>query len=335
MHLLVIRFSSAGDIVLTSQFLRCLRARWPDAVIHYLTKEEFAPLVEHAPQIGRLWRLPRGGGLGALRAMKREMRAAVGGRFDVVFDLHGSLRSRIMRFALGRALGVVAKPTLAKWLLVRLKINRLTPIVPIPDRYRACAERFGVRDDGLGLELHLGPTHSPLDGLTDRRTIALAPGARHHTKQWPAERFAELGRRYATAGARVVLLGAPNERELCEEIAKKIGGDVVNLAGRTGYLEAAAALDACDVIVTNDSALAHIAAARLRPVVAIFGSTVREFGFAPWRTRAVVVENAGLDCRPCTTIGRAECPKGHFRCMVEIDVTAVANAGEGIMNAEL
>nr|MBP6673381.1 glycosyltransferase family 9 protein [Bacteroidota bacterium] len=98
---------------------------------------------------------------------------------------------------------------------------------------------------------------------------------------------------------------------------------VSNFAGEFTLLETAAAMEFCDVVVTNDSGLMHLAAAKQRKVVAVFGSTVQEFGFAPYGTEAVVIENKTLDCRPCTHIGRKECPKGHFRCMTEITPESV------------
>jgi ADP-heptose:LPS heptosyltransferase len=140
------------------------------------------------------------------------------------------------------------------------------------------------------------------------------------------ERYHDLARRLATdLGARIVLFGSSEERALCASIAEGING-AVNLAGRASILESASAVDACDVVVTNDSAMSHVAAARRRPVVAIFGSTVVQFGFAPFRTTSTIVENVGLYCRPCTSIGRAECPERHFRCMLEIAPTDLLEA---------
>ncbi|MEO5928402.1 MAG: glycosyltransferase family 9 protein, partial [Candidatus Kapaibacterium sp.] len=257
-------------------------------------------------------------------AMKSALIREKGGDYDIVFDLHNSLRSRYMRAALGKEVAVFAKPSLAKWLLVHRKINRLHPIIPIPERYLAVGGPFGLKNDGLGLELFTGGALSPILPVADRRTIALAPGARHATKRWPAESFAALGTMLAREhGARIILFGSAGERELCGTIARDIDGDVVNLAGHITLPEAAAAMDCCDLVVSNDSALAHVAAARQRPVVAIFGSTVREFGFAPYGTRSLVVENEGLYCRPCTAIGRESCPEKHFRCMLEITVEDV------------
>ncbi|MDB5032857.1 MAG: Family 9 glycosyl transferase [Chlorobi bacterium] len=327
MNILVIRFSSAGDIILTSLFLRALRGRFPEATIEFMTKREFAPLVEHSPHVDRVITIEPGWGIRDLAAMKSGLIREKGGDYDIVFDLHNSLRSRYVRGALGKETAVIAKPSLAKWLLVHRKINRLRPIVPIPERYLAVGEPFGLKNDGMGLELFTGGALSPILPVTDRPTIALAPGARHATKLWPAENFAALGTTLARErNARIILFGSAGERELCGSIARDIDGDVVNLAGHITLPEAAAAMDCCDVVVSNDSALAHVAAARKRPVVAIFGSTVQEFGFAPYGTRSLVVENEGLYCRPCTAIGRESCPERHFRCMKEITAADVMGA---------
>ena len=86
-------------------------------------------------------------------------------------------------------------------------------------------------------------------------------------------------------------------------------------------------MDRCDVILTNDTGLMHLAASRRRPLVAVFGPTVRQLGFFPTGPASTVVEHPGLSCRPCTAIGRATCPRGHFRCMADIaesDVVAAA-----------
>jgi heptosyltransferase-2 len=93
---------------------------------------------------------------------------------------------------------------------------------------------------------------------------------------------------------------------------------VLNLAGSLSLMETAAAMDRCSAVVTNDTGLMHLATARQRPVVAVFGPTVREFGFYPLGNTSLVLEVGALDCRPCTHIGRSYCPKEHFRCMLDI-----------------
>lgn len=334
MKTLVMRFSSAGDIILTSLFVRALRRRYPDAEIHYLTKQAFAPLVEHSPYLNRVITIANDAGMRDLAKLKSEMIRQNGGDYDIVFDLHNSLRSRYMRAGLGKELAIFHKPTFKKWLLVKRKINRLRPVVPIPERYLKVGERYGLVNDGEGLDLFIGGTLSPIVPQDGNLTVALAPGAKHATKRWLAENFAALGTMLSgDYGARIVLLGSAAERELCAGIDSSIAGESINLAGQTTLLETAAVVDSCDLVVANDSALAHVAAARKRPVISIFGSTVQEFGFTPYGTRSVIVERAGLYCRPCTTIGRESCPEGHFRCMREISVGDVLEASRGLVGA--
>ncbi|KXK55976.1 MAG: glycosyltransferase family 9 protein [Chlorobi bacterium] len=339
MNLLVIRFSSAGDILLTSLFLRSLRKRFPDASIHFLTKQEFLPLVAHSPYLDRVITINSSDRRKELSQRKRTLIRELGGKYDVAYDLHNSLRSRWFRVGIAQRVEVIRKPSLRKRLLVWFKWNRLRPIVPIPELYLRVGSRDGLANDGQGLELFIGETSNPLPPLRGKPTVGFAPGARHQTKRWPPERWIALGAMLREHHqARIVLLGAPEESHLCQLIADGISNGIsggidgdshaetspLNLAGETTWLQTAAALDGCDLVVTNDSAIAHLAAARKRTVVAIFGPTVQEFGFAPYGTRMAVAEVPDLPCRPCTTIGGDRCPKGHFRCMIGLQPHHVA-----------
>ncbi len=336
MKILLIRFSSAGDVILTSLLVRCLRRRFPDADVHFLTKRSFAPLLEHSPYIDRVFAIESHERPRQLARRKAALIAEDAHGYDLVLDLHNSIRSRYFRLGLGRRTLVFEKPTVRKWLLVHFRKNLLRPVVPVAERYLTLAHDLDVENDGAGLDLFTGGAYAAIEPLPERPTIALAPGARHATKRWPVHRFVELGCALITRwNARVVLLGGGDEHTLCEEIRAGIlqnvtPATVLNLAGGGSILDAAATIDACDAVVSNDSALAHVAAARKRPVVAIFGSTVQEFGFAPYGTTSRVVENLGLSCRPCTTIGRLECPKGHFQCMLGITAAEVASAVEAV-----
>jgi ADP-heptose:LPS heptosyltransferase len=155
---------------------------------------------------------------------------------------------------------------------------------------------------------------------------------------WPEERFAETVTILAVQhGAGVLLFGAGDqEHAQCADIAEMIRRSaphipVVNLAGTTSLTETAAVMDRCSIVLGNDSGLMHIAAARKRKVVVIFGPTVRELGFFPFGTQSKVIENTLLDCRPCTHIGLPFCPKGHFKCMNEIPTQRVVDAATHLL----
>jgi heptosyltransferase-2 len=156
------------------------------------------------------------------------------------------------------------------------------------------------------------------------KVIGLCPGARHFTKRWPPERFARVGAACAQKlEAKILVFGGREDETICNQICWDINNQTgaeraSSFCGKLGLLETAASMGYCDVVITNDTGLMHIATAMRRKIIAIFGSTVREFGFFPHDPDAVVLEHTGLDCRPCTHIGRSECPEKHFKCMLDI-----------------
>ncbi len=333
--ILVLRFSSIGDIVLSSPLLRCLRTRFPGSQIDYATRREYAGLVRSNQNINYTYEFDANGGFPALHALRKRIRAE---GYDLIVDIHGSLRSRYVRAFPGRAEVVtVNKREKERAALIRLKKDIYRGIVPVSRRYLEAVEPLGVADDGKGTELFI--PDEILFGVSGRMSnlklnrfesvIGLCPSARHATKRWPLERFGELGARcIRDMDAAVLLFGGTADVKDCESLAgmieEKAGtGRVTDLSGKLSLLETAAAMDYCDAVVSNDSGLMHIADARQRNLVAIFGSTVRQFGFFPQGKNSVVVETAGLYCRPCSHIGRDSCPEGHFRCMKDIQVDEV------------
>jgi ADP-heptose:LPS heptosyltransferase len=312
MKFLVLRFSSIGDIVLTTPVLRGLKQQVPGAEVHVATKPQYRFLFDHNPYVDRIFEL--GDSLPGLAA---ELKAE---RYDAVIDLHHNLRTR----RLGWAMGPVPtyrfnKLNREKWLFVNLKINRL-PNRHIVDRYLETVAPFGVKDDGGGLDYFLPPTDEvPLDTLPEthrRGYLAFAIGGQHETKKLPVERMIELCR---VLGRPVVLLGGPEDAANGERITEAVSsGLVFNGCGRFSFNQSASLVRQAERVYTHDTGLMHVAAAFGKPVVSIWGNTVPAFGMYPYRTKFEVWEVNGLPCRPCSKIGHAKCPQGHFRCMKEI-----------------
>lgn len=343
---LIIRLSSVGDIVLSTPLIRGLRRRMPQAEIHYLVRSDYADLLRGNPHLSRLIEFPRGGTLSDLAGLRAAVRRE---RYDCILDIHGSLRSRILCRGL-RNLVRIRKRAFARFLLVHGKLDLYALFGGSPsvvERYFEPLAPWGVRNDGEGPELFpsgeaRGRAESVLRLLREQvsgNVVGVCPSARHFTKIWPTERFAECAAALGTRhGAGIVVFGSAGETDRCAEMTRRLAASapsvpVVNAAGMLSLTETAAAMDFCRVIVTNDSGLMHVAAARRRSVVAIFGSTVRQFGFFPPADRSIVVEEHGLKCRPCTPIGRASCPKGHFRCMLAIPPARVIAAASAFMNS--
>ena len=323
MKTLVIRFSSAGDIILTSLFVRALRKRFPESSITYLTKESFASLVQGSPYIDTVLTIQNHAGLSEVKALRQGLLRE---EYDLVFDLHNSLRSKLVRLGLGRKRFIFKKPTFKKWLLVRLKINHLRPIVPIPERYLQVGKELGLVNDHNGLDVSLEPFDSLHNKDITYPLIVFAPGSQHYTKRWPAERYATLGQQILNEyNGTIVLLGSNAELETCQQVEQGIQShrEVINLAGKTTLTQAATVIQNASLVIANDSALGHVAAGCKVPLLSIFGSTVEEFGFAPYASDVHVIQNKELACRPCTPIGRSDCPQQHFNCMLSISTDVV------------
>jgi lipopolysaccharide heptosyltransferase II len=335
---LIIRLSSNGDVLLASPLLRLLRKRFPQGQIDFLVKREYADLVRFNPHLRNVIELDARGGFAELRALKRRLQEE---RYDTVIDIQGNLRSSFLRTWLSPTVLKMNKRRLARFLLVNFKWNVYKTSPPVPFRYLETVQSTGIVDDGEGLELFIPEEtrtrvqkHLSDAGVDSQRgVVGLCPGAKHATKRWLPQRFAHLAIAFLSEDIHsILILGGDDDRDLCDSIEQEIVRStgkqdcVVNLAGIFSLLETASAMDACDSVVANDSGLLHIAAARKRDVVGIFGPTVREFGFYPYGTENRVIERRNLYCRPCSHIGGEACPEGHFRCMKEISVDEVLNA---------
>lgn len=328
---LVIRLSSIGDVILATPMLRALRRTHPECVVDMVTRREFGELLTGNPHIDRLHLLDIAEGRAGLRALNL---ALMEERYDAVFDLHNNFRSRTIRNGLSSRVHIIRKRTVRRLLLYRFKWNTYREIVPVPERYIATAARYGVKadaegarlypDDGTRLSARLKLRAAGADPA--RPSIGLCPGAMHFTKRWPVEQFAELARLLVAEGEHILLLGGAADHEAAAAIMRVAPEHITDMTGRLTLMETAAAMDCCQVVVANDSGLMHMATAMARPVLALFGSTVEEFGFFPYHASSVVLEIDDLYCRPCSHIGRDHCPKGHFACLRGIAPEGVAAA---------
>ena len=339
---LVIRLSSIGDIVLASPLMRIFRKQFPSAQIDFIVRKEYAELVRNNKNLNHIYEFDTKTGLSGLRKLKNQLRAE---HYNLVIDIHNSLRSKYLRWMLGADdVVVVHKQIFARTMLVRCKKNFYRRAVSVADRYIEAVQKYEIKNDNKGLELFISDeirTHALAQlknrGILDSSAIiGFCPSAKHATKRWPHERFVELGVKLSKdLKAQILLFGGSEDKGQCLSLANAINslngeGSATDLSGELSLLGSAVAMEACNLIVTNDTGLMHIACAMKKKVVAIFGSSVREFGFFPVGTESVIVERPGLYCRPCSHIGRNTCPKGHFRCMNEIQVDDVIKSIQAI-----
>jgi heptosyltransferase II len=326
-NILVVRFSSIGDVLLTTPLLRSLRERHPEARMTVLTKRAFAPLLSDNPRIDRVVALEPSGSLAPIAASLRAE------PFTHFLDLHDSLRSRLLRTLVPGAWRTYPKHRLRRALLIHAKRNRYRDQRPVPERYFDAARELDVRPDHKSPEFFLGtPARDEAaawlvaQGLTpDRPLIAVAPGAAHRTKRWPIEHWSRLLHSVVCAGMDVVIVGGPDDAELAEQLARDNRERIWRAAGRFGLQGTGAVLEHARVLISGDTGVMHMATGVGTPVVALFGPTVRAFGFFPYSPSAQVLQTE-LACRPCSAKGGPVCPEGHHRCMTEITPAAVFDA---------
>ncbi len=320
MKLLVLRFSSIGDIVLTSPVLRGLKQQVPGVEVHFATKPIFADLVRYNPHVDRVHVLDKD-----IRDLVRRLKAE---RFDRVIDLHHNLRTARIKRALGVKAHSFQKLNIEKWLLVNFKRDRM-PREHIVDRYMSTVEDLGVHNDGRGLELFIPQERTvPLATLPAAHAaghVVLAIGAAHATKRLPPHRLIELAREIPGP---LVLVGGKEDQAVARAIASDVGGRAYDATGRYDILGSASLIAQARAVVAHDSGAMHIAAAFNKPVVSVWGNTVPAFGMGPYMPlhpeRAHIAEVKELPCRPCSKIGHDRCPQGHFRCMERQDLRAIA-----------
>ena len=308
---LILRFSSIGDIVLTTPVVRCLKLQYPEAEVHYTTKKSYKTLLENNPYIDKVFVLENG-----LNELIKLLQLE---DYDYIIDLHNNLRTSIIKFRLGVKSFRFDKLNLQKWLLVKFKKNFM-PNVHIVDRYMKTVEYLGVKNDNGGLDYFLPEKDKiPLDWLPEnfRNGYAVyAIGGQHETKKLPLHKMIELCQ---TIKLPLVLIGGKEDTIISEQLTINIKNiPMIDACGKRNLNQSASIIRNAKLVYTHDTGMMHVAAAFKKKIVSVWGNTVPEFGMYPYQTDFEVIENKDLNCRPCSKIGYNNCPLGHFKCMNDL-----------------
>ncbi len=312
--ILVLRFSSIGDIVLTTPVVRNLKQQLSGTEIHYCTKSQFRILFKDNPYIDKVFYLDKSLN-NLIEELKRE-------DYDYIIDLHNNLRTSIIKWRLGKKSFTFDKLNLKKWLLVNLKVDML-PSLHIVDRYMATVKKLGVTNDTKGLDYFIPPkdkVNLQNYGLEPDKYIAFAIGAQHATKRLPLDKLIEV---CSLQNMPIVLLGGKEDKTTGDSVAvacKDLPFQVINLSGQLSLNQSASFLEQSKFVISHDTGLMHIASAFKKEIYSIWGNTVPKFGMYPYLTKYHILEKNNLNCRPCSKIGYRQCPKGHFKCMNELDL---------------
>ncbi len=313
----ILRFSSIGDIVLISPVIRALHASGAYE-LHTVVKSSFAQVNIRNKYLAKQHLFDKDP-----KEILADLRSE---NFDFVVDLQKNIRSRRLIRALGVPHATFSKLNIDKWLLVNFKIDRL-PNTHIVDRYMEAIQSLEHQRDYAGLDMFIADDQqvdlADYDLETDNYTVFVL-GAALATKRIPSNILTDLI--HKTQG-KIALVGGPAESEVGEALSKLDVGRVINFCGRTSLHQSASIVEQSKHVLTADTGMMHIAAAFHKKIIVLWGNTVPKFGMYPYYGRqsnqATFFEVPDLSCRPCSKIGYASCPKGHFNCMMKQDVGAI------------
>lgn len=317
--ILIIRLSSIGDIILTTPVIRGLKTQLPDAEIHYLTKEQFLPVLEANPYIDKIVTIRD-----KINEILPELKSE---SYDHIIDLHKNFRSKGIILGLKKPTSSFNKINVRKWLVVNLKINML-PQFHIVDRYFQAVERLGVQNDKKGLDYFI-PAKDEIDIQNlpqqfQEGYVGWVIGGKHNTKIYPEAKIIEICQ---SINVPVILLGGAEDTDKGDQITKAVGDLVFNACGKFNINQSASLVKQADKIITNDTGLMHVAAAFKKEIISLWGNTIPEFGMYPYmpgfENNSHILEVKNLSCRPCSKIGFVKCPKKHFDCMEKIEIDEI------------
>ena len=324
---LIVRFSSIGDIVLTTPVIRNAKEQLNDGdvEVHFLSKEQFVPILKANPYIDKLHTI-KDNVSEVIEDLKNE-------GFDYIFDLHKNLRSSKVKRGLGVLSFSFEKKNIEKWLLVNFKINRM-PDVHIVDRYMDTLSAFSIENDNKGLDYFIPQgEEAPSDALPSsfrEAYIGFVIGGQHPGKMMPVSKITEICNQLSLP---IVLLGGPEDKSKGEEIVSSSTTTVFNACGKFKLNESASLVRDAAVIITHDTGLMHVASAFKKDVISIWGATVPDFGMYPYLPgeASKIIEPKGSWDRPYSKLGDNKWYKPNFKGMEKIDAHEVVDAVESAL----
>jgi heptosyltransferase-2 len=329
-NILVIQTAFIGDVVLTLPLIQVTKEYFANASVDVVTIPRAGELLRNHSSIREVILYDKKGLDRGWMGFWKHVRALRERQYDLAIIPHRSLRSALLALLAGVPLRIGFRKGGGQ--LLHTKSVKYEKDIHEIERNLSLLEGIGIehRERVLPVIYPSKEVEQRIQRLLKelmfdgKKLIAIAPGTVWNTKRWLKDRFGEVAKELVQDGFCVVLIGGNEDRPLCEEIVQLGGGEgIASLAGRLSLLESAEVIRRCKAMICNDSAPMHIAVGMKTPVVAIFGATVPEFGFAPYGARDIVVETRGLRCRPCSVHGGEQCPIKTFDCMKNITAEKV------------
>lgn len=316
MKILIVRFSSIGDIIMTTPVIRCLKKQL-DAEIHFATKNSFSSLLVENLYIDKLILL-QDDWTGFMKELKNES-------YDLIVDLHNNLRSRRLSAGLRQKTVKINKLNIHKQLIIYTGIDHL-PNIHVAERGLETVKFLNVQNDFEGMDYFFPKDMPFVHPFNTGDFVTLALGTAHFTKNIPRDLLEFI---IDNCPYPMIFLGGPKEKELGEQLAMKDPQRLMNMAGKCNLTESALYVEKSKYTIAGDTGVLHIAAALKKPTISIWGATIPEFGVFPYYGKYDIphlMHQLMLSCRPCSKHGSAKCPKKHFNCMNLQDRVEIAES---------
>lgn len=315
MKILVIRFSSIGDIVLTTPVVRCLKEQLSGVEIHYVTKQQFVSVLQANTYIDKIHTIQK-----SIFEITTQLKKE---NFDAIIDLHHNIRTLKLKLILGKKSYSFEKLNWEKFLMVQFKINNL-PKAHIVERYLDTVKPLGIINDHKGLDYFI-PEKDIIKLEENLPTVflngyyTLVVGGSYFTKQIPLNKLKEI---CTKSSKPLVLLGGKDDSDTAEALHHLFKETTINLCGKINLNQSASVIQQAEKVITSDTGLMHIAAAFNKDIISLWGNTIPEFGMGPYlpSAQSKILEVENLNCRPCSKLGYHQCPKKHFKCMNDIEI---------------
>lgn len=316
--ILVIRFSSMGDIIYTTPVVRCLKEQLPEAEIHFLTKQQFKYIYNNNPYLDKLHILKPSLNE-TIADIKKE-------NFDYIVDLHNNLRTSIIKLRTGIPASTYKKERIKKWLALKFKSERFINPKHLVERYLETVAFLGVKNDDKPIDYYINGSYEKTDLLPSSHQqdyVAFIIGATHFTKRMPVEKIIKTCKEIAKP---IVLLGGDDVAQNAKTIEKAVGEKIFNTCGKINLDQSVYLVSQAHTVIGFDTGLTHISEAFDKPLVSIWGGTTPELlGVSPYKIKDSLIVDVDLACRPCSKFGLEKCPLGHFNCMNQIKEEEIIN----------
>jgi len=310
--ILVIRFSSIGDVVLTSPVVRSLKNKGYE--VHYLIKPKFVSVIASSPYIDKIH---------LFQNVSQSIKELSKEKFDFVVDLQNNYKSRLIRWGLNRPSAGFPKLNIQKFLVVLFKNRNLLPHKHIVDRYFEATKKLHIENDLKGLDFFIDE-NKVSDAIKnfEKPFVALVAGGSYGTKRIPYLKIKEIC--IHLSPKKIVLLGDTLDKTLTADIEKECS-NAINLCGQLNLYESAYLIKQSEFVISSDTGLMHIAAAFHKKIYSLWGNTIPEFGMYPYMPdpKSKIIQNNHLWCRPCSKLGYQQCPLKHFKCMLSLDIKEI------------